>query len=102
MKALVLHKAGDCRYEKNWPEPKPKKGLVLVKVKYSGICGSDLPRMMMTGAYRHPIICGHEFMGETKKGDIVAVLPLIPCFKCSACNEQQYFHCKSYDFWVHV
>ncbi len=108
MKALVLHGPGDFRYEQNWREPEPREGWALVKVRYSSICGSDLPRMMTTGAYHHPLICGHEFMGyvenpapgsdKFKSGDTVAVLPLIPCMKCPACSEQEYFHCRAYNF----
>ena len=108
MKALVLHSPGDFRYEQDWREPKPKEEWAVVRVKYSGICGSDLPRMLTTGAYHHPIICGHEFMGTVeepapgsdrfKSEDIVAALPLIPCGGCSACREQQYSHCQSYNF----
>ncbi len=108
MKALVLHGPGDFKYEEDWPEPKSKEGWGLVKVKYSGICGSDLPRMLSTGAYHHPLICGHEFMGTVKEpapgsdrfksGDVVAVLPLIPCGECPACQDQEYFHCQSYNF----
>lgn len=108
MKALVLHGPGNVKYEENWPKPRSKKGWALVRVKYSGICGSDLPRMMITGAYHHPLICGHEFTGciestvpgtdKFKSGDTVAVSPLIPCMKCSACLEKKYFQCRSYSF----
>lgn len=107
MKALVLHSAGDIRYEPNWPEPKVPPGWVLVRVKYSGICGSDLPRIFQTGAYQHPRICGHEFMGYVEdaprastyeQGDRVAVLPLIPCGQCESCKDEEYFHCAEYDF----
>ncbi len=108
MKALVLYGPGDFRLEEDWPKPKLKKGWALVRVRYSGICGSDLPRMLITGAYHHPLICGHEFMGRIeepapgsdrfKVGEKVAALPLIPCKSCSACQEQEYFHCQSYNF----
>ena len=43
MKAGVLHARDDIRYEEV-QTPEPKAGEVLVKVKYSGICGSDVPR----------------------------------------------------------
>ena len=63
MKALVLHKPGDLRYEAKWPVPEVRDGWILVKTRYSGVCGSDLPRIMETGGYHHPFICGHEFCG---------------------------------------
>lgn len=33
-----------------------------------------------------------------KKGDRVAVLPLIPCGQCESCGDEEYFHCAKYDF----
>lgn len=108
MRALVLHGPGDFRYEPSWPAPTPSERSAVIRVEYSGICGSDLDRMCRTGAHRHPVICGHEFMGAVErpatgsckfaKGEKVAVLPLLPCGKCSACLEKQFFHCTSYNF----
>lgn len=108
MKALVLHGPGNLKFSDSYPMPILKKGWALVKVKYSGICGSDLPRTFVTGTYHHPLICGHEFMGvverpakgsgKFRKGDRVAVLPLIPCGKCQQCKEKEYFHCANYNF----
>src|SRR3989338_9284916 len=108
MKALVLHNPQEFSVRDDWPKPQAKEGWCVVKVKYSGICGSDLPRMMLTGSYDHPKICGHEFMGyieepapgskKFKRGDRVAVLPLIPCKKCAQCEAGHYFHCNGYNF----
>ena len=44
MKAGVVHAREDIRYEEI-EKPVPKKGQVLIKVKYTGICGSDVPRV---------------------------------------------------------
>ncbi len=44
MKAGVVHAREDIRYEEI-EKPVPKKGQVLIKVKYTGICGSDIPRV---------------------------------------------------------
>ena len=94
-------------YEDNWKYPECPEGWAIVKVAFSGICGSDLPRFGEQGAYHYPVILGHEFSGEVVKstgktgireGDKVAVLPLMPCMQCEACKDQQYFHCKSYQF----
>ncbi len=108
MKALVLHGPGDLTYEEDWAEPELKEGWALMRITYCGICGSDLPRTMQTGAHKHPLICGHEFSGVIEKpapssnrfkgGERVAVFPLIPCGECPACENEEYFHCKSYDF----
>ncbi len=62
---------------------------VLVKVAYTGIYGSDVPRANLeNGARMYPLILGHEFSGtvdqlgskviKVKIGDKVAVAPLIP------------------------
>ncbi|SQH14581.1 Alcohol dehydrogenase [Providencia heimbachae] len=37
---------------------------VLVKVAYSGLCGSDIPRIFHHGAHSYPIRLGHEFTGH--------------------------------------
>lgn len=29
-----------------------------------GICGSDIPRVYVTGSYHFPTVLGHEFSGE--------------------------------------
>lgn len=45
MWAAVVHGADDIRYEQI-ERPEPKVGEVLVEVKFSGICGSDIPRVL--------------------------------------------------------
>ena len=45
MKAGVLYKNEDIRYD-DIPTPEPKAGEILVKVKMTGICGSDIPRVL--------------------------------------------------------
>lgn len=74
-------------------EPTIKEGEAKLKVAYAGICGSDINIYGGT----HPrakagLIMGHEFsgtlcndVGEFKKGDRVAVYPLISCGKCTPC-----------------
>lgn len=37
---------------------------VLVEVYYSGLCGSDVPRVFDKGAHFYPITLGHEFSGK--------------------------------------
>lgn len=107
MKAAVLYAKGDIRYE-DYPMPEIKKGEVLVKVKATGICGSDIPRVNEGTAHYFPIVLGHEFSGEVvetgegvtslKAGDRVAGAPLLPCLICEDCQKGNYSLCKFYSF----
>lgn len=107
MKAGVVHGVKDIRYE-DIEKPVPGAGQVLVKVKYTGICGSDLPRVNEGTAHYTPIVLGHEFSGmvaevgegvtSVKPGDRVAGIPLVPCMKCEDCQKGNYSLCKHYDF----
>lgn len=81
---------------------------VLVKVNYSGLCGSDIPRVFEQGAHFYPIVLGHEFSGtiesvgsnvtKFKPGDNVCCVPLKPCFDCPECKNGYFSLCKSYTF----
>ncbi len=103
MKALVYYKAHDVRME-DVPIPTLEEGEVLIKVAYSGICGSDVS--IYLGKHPRatpPVIIGHEFSGEVvelkgsgshlKIGDRVAVEPLYNCGRCYACEEGAYNSC---------
>ena len=55
---------------------------VRVRVRSSGICGSDLHLAAM-GAL--PVTLGHEFAGLLDDGTPVAVCPMVPCGTCDQC-----------------
>ena len=107
MKAGVVHAREDLRYEEI-QTPAPKKGQVLIKVKYTGICGSDVPRVNGDACHFFPNVLGHEFSGTVveigegveslKVGDRVAGVPLVPCMKCEDCQKGNYSLCKHYSF----
>ena len=107
MKCLNLHAIGDLRYEEVIT-PTPKAGEVLIKIKASGVCGSDIPRIFEKGTYSFPTIPGHEFSGEVIKlgegvseeylSKKVAVFPLLPCKKCEACQVGEYAQCCDYNY----
>lgn len=107
MKAGVVHKKNDIRYE-DIEKPVPKQGQVLIKVKYTGICGSDIPRVNGDACHYFPNVLGHEFSGvieevgegvtSVKIGDRVSGVPLIPCMKCEDCQKGDYSLCKHYSF----
>lgn len=107
MKAAVLFANEDIRYT-DWPEPQTLPGTVKVRVRASGICGSDVPRVMNSGAHYYPIVLGHEFSGNIVEvgegvtglqvGDMVTAAPLLPCMKCDDCQSGNYALCKYYSF----
>ncbi len=105
MKALNLYGINDLRLD-NLPMPELGEDEVLVKVKYCGICGSDIPRVFTKGTYHFPTVIGHEFSGvveDDPKGELtgkkVAVFPLLPCFECESCQKGNYASCKDYDYY---
>ncbi|NLJ41756.1 MAG: galactitol-1-phosphate 5-dehydrogenase [Clostridiales bacterium] len=107
MKAAVLYGQDDIRYE-NVGTPDVKGDEILVRVKATGICGSDMPRVLGRTAHYYPIVLGHEFSGEVVKigdgvenisiGDAVSGAPLIPCHGCIDCLQGNYAQCKNYSF----
>lgn len=108
MKACVLHGIGDLRVEEV-NTPSPAKSEVLIKIKASGVCGSDISRVFTKGTYHFPTIPGHEFSGQivavgagvssTLIGKKAAVFPLIPCMKCDACQIGEYAQCSDYNYF---
>ncbi|MBO5487008.1 MAG: galactitol-1-phosphate 5-dehydrogenase [Eubacterium sp.] len=107
MKAWVLHGINDIKLE-CVEEPVLEEGEVLVAVKATGICGSDIPRIYKTGAHQMPLIPGHECSGlvvETGsnvdikwKGKRVGIFPLIPCQHCKPCQSGKYEMCRNYSY----
>ena len=107
MKALRYYAPRKLQVD-DLPKPIPNPDQALIKILYSGICGSDLhiyrQGMFMTYA---PETLGHEFVGivETaplgsgyKKGDIVTANPAVYCNKCEACQRQDFIHCENLCF----
>ncbi|TLD03239.1 uncharacterized protein PgNI_12418 [Pyricularia grisea] len=90
----------------------PGPGEVLVHVKCTGVCGSDV-HFWKTGAIGTLVvegdcILGHEAAGivlstgpdvtTLKPGDRVAIEPGVPCNKCFLCSEGRYNLCESVCF----
>ena len=95
-------------------EPEPGAGEVKLRVRYNGICGSDLLEYFdgpvttrstphpLTGV-QNPVIMGHELCGEVvalgagvddlEIGTLVAVEPVETCGHCLYCGLGQYNHC---------
>ena len=78
------------------PKPQPQEGEVLVKVKYTGICGSDLEAYKFGLYPKTGIALGHEIFGyieeigknvrKWKEGDRVSIDSTISCGKCYYCR----------------
>lgn len=79
------------------PLPEPGAGEVRVRVRYAGICGSDLHIFHGKNPFvSYPRIIGHEFFGRVESvgpgvdpariGERVAVDPVISCGACHACR----------------
>ena len=109
MRAVQLFAPGDLRcVDVKKPRIENKED-VIIKVKACGVCGSDLMRVMVKGAYRHPITIGHEFSGIIEEtgandtglnpGDRVTASPLVPCGKCDYCKIGQQVLCDNYSYY---
>ena len=70
-----------------------KNGNVVIEVKKTGICGSDLHFWNL--GQMIDLVLGHEFSGvvidpgsreDLKVGDRVTALPFSPCGKCQGCK----------------
>lgn len=99
MFAAVLHGAKTIRIE-NQPSPELKPGMVILRVRRAGICGSDLHYFEhgYCAAFvpTRPFILGHEFAAEVaalgdgvesvKVGTRVTVNPARACGFCEYCR----------------
>lgn len=98
MRAVRLHGVGQLRVEEVPPAGPPPPGSVLVRVRATGICGSDLHNFR-TGRWisRVPVTPGHELSGEVvevglgvsahRPGDLVVADSRVPCGACGACRQ---------------
>ncbi|MFW5677922.1 MAG: NAD(P)-dependent alcohol dehydrogenase [Acetivibrio ethanolgignens] len=93
--------------------PEPKDNEILMKVKYVGMCGSDIHGFEF-GPFIPPkdpnqkIGLGHEVAGEVvkvganvtkfKPGDKVLIEPGVPDDSCEYCREGRYNICPAVDF----
>lgn len=85
--------------------PTPRKGEALLKIKYCGICGSDVATYTGNQPFAtYPRIPGHEFSAEIveieeneyglKKGMIVTANPYFNCGKCYSCQRGKVNCCE--------
>lgn len=112
MKAARIYGKQDIRIE-DVELPEPQADQVQVKVKFIGICGSDVHMYADGFALPYepnplsgktvPIIQGHEFSGQVVKlgknvqnvalNERVAIEPILACGHCQNCLKGQYNYC---------
>ncbi|CAH2056130.1 unnamed protein product, partial [Iphiclides podalirius] len=108
MEAVVFDgKSLTLKYEPNYPMPKITNDTdVIVKVEYSGVCGTDLHIIQgeFPASKDRPLPLGHEFSGIVheagkasifKKGQKVVVDPNRACNLCNFCRDGNYQYCLS-------
>lgn len=104
MKALKLYGVEDLRYEDNEKPVIESANDVIVKVRATGICGSDTSRYKKMGPYIQGMPFGHEFSGvvdaigsdvtHVNVGDKVTGCPAIPCYQCEYYLKGEYARCE--------
>jgi len=102
MKVARYYGGNDIRIEE-MPVPEIGPGELLVRVKASGICGSDVMHWYRAG--RGPVVLGHEIAGEVvaageavrtfKAGDRVAAAHHVPCNTCHYCLNGHHTVCET-------
>ena len=115
VKSVVLEAKGKLSL-KSFPYPEVKKDSAIIRMEYSGICGTD--KHSFEGFFHQkggrpiplPVIQGHENVGiieeingkildhdgnELHVGDRVVPAPNISCGECFACrNNRPYYYCE--------
>src|SRR5712692_3963993 len=101
MKALVYEGSRDMNL-RDKPIPEINGDEVLIEVKFTGICGSELGGYLGHNSLRvPPLVMGHEFAGEVvalgtgaqslnpsiSLGRVVTVNPLAYCGHCEFCRQ---------------
>jgi len=108
MKGLLIKGVGSVEFRDDLPIPELEEGEALIRVKYAGVCGSDL-RLYRTGIDKYggePYILGHEFVGTVvaskdngkvpyKIGDFVTALTYRYCNECEPCENGRTSICEA-------
>lgn len=109
MKALVKSRPEPGLWLEEVPQPEPGAGEALIRVRKTGICGTDLHTYLWDGwakrNVRTPRIIGHEFVGEIvatgpgveghKPGDRVTAEGHITCGLCRNCRAGKRHFCPN-------
>ncbi|AMD18870.1 HBL032Cp [Eremothecium sinecaudum] len=109
-KAVIFYENGGELHYKDIPVPKPKPNELLINVKYSGVCHTDLHAWKGDWplATKLPLVGGHEGagvvvgMGESvrgwKIGDLAGIKWLNgSCMSCEYCEQSHESNCPEAD-----
>ena len=98
MRALYLD--GELALRDDYPDPQPAPGESLVRVRFAGICGTDLELIRGYMAYRG--VPGHEFVGEVVAGADKRLIGRrvageinAACGRCDFCSAGLGRHCPN-------
>lgn len=102
MRVAMYYNNQDVRLEE-LPEPEIGPGEMLVRIKASGICGSDV--LEWYRIHKAPLVLGHEIAGDIvkigpgveryKPGDRVSASHHVPCHKCYYCMTGHHTACDT-------
>ncbi|HTR44227.1 MAG TPA: zinc-dependent dehydrogenase [Thermodesulfovibrionales bacterium] len=102
MKVARYYGEDDIRLEE-MPVPEPGPEEILIRVRASGICGSDVMHWYRAG--RGPLVLGHEIAGEVavvganvrtcRVGDRVTASHHVPCNTCHYCRNGHHTVCDT-------
>ncbi len=113
MRAAVLNEINKPWSLATLPDPKPAEGQVLIRMRASGMCGTDLHVHRGHIPVSLPKILGHEPVGEIvalgpgvtwlRTGDRVGVSwSQRGCGRCRACQEGRSLYCPEGQTWMHL
>ncbi|KAF4210564.1 hypothetical protein CNMCM8980_003858 [Aspergillus fumigatiaffinis] len=111
--SCLLYGPFDARFEDR-PIPQIEEPSdVIIRIAYTGVCGSDVHFWLHGGGKRlvspeQPIVMGHEASGiihavgpsvsTLQPGDHVAIEPGYPCHRCPCCKSGRYNLCPRMKF----
>ena len=108
MKALTLVENGRLEIQSHTTPESLTPDSCLVSIAAAGVCGSDIPRGFQNGAYHYPLVMGHELSGiieespsgsPYKRGDLVAIFPLLHDSSEPINQIGEYALSKNYDYF---
>jgi L-iditol 2-dehydrogenase len=108
VRSLRLHAVGELQLHEE-PDPEPRLGEALVRIRGVGLCGSDRHWFLEGGigdaVLRTPLVLGHELAGVVADGphagDRVVLDPAVPCGRCALCRGGQGHLCDDLRFAGH-